>query len=140
MNGRRVAAQKAISSGRTRACRWKYSLALAKEAHWPPHEQADHHEVNDKGAKPGEVVLARHVAHAENQRRGERAADRAEAADGHDDQHVDEVRQRERVIEPDDLDRGGATKTGEAAAEREGDHERAVDVDAEAARHALVVD
>ena len=31
-------------------------------------------------------------------------------------------------------------RPGEAAAEREGEHEGAVDVDAQAARHALVVD
>ena len=47
---------------------------------------------------------------------------------------------REGGIEPDDLDGQRAAEAGEAAAEREGDGEGAVDIDAEAARHALVVD
>ncbi len=47
---------------------------------------------------------------------------------------------REGGIEADDLDRERAAETGEPAAEREGDREDALDVDAEAARHALVVD
>ena len=41
---------------------------------------------------------------------------------------------------PDDLDRQRATEAGQAGAERESRGECAVDIDAEAARHALVVD
>ena len=44
------------------------------------------------------------------------------------------------MIEADDLDGERAAEAGEPAAEREGDGEDAIDVDAEAARHALVVD
>ena len=43
-------------------------------------------------------------------------------------------------IETDDLDGQRAAEPGEPGAEREGDGEGAVDIDAEAARHALVVD
>ena len=71
---------------------------------------------------------------------GERAGDRAEAADRHNDQDVDQISQRERGIETDDLDGERAAQPGKPAAEREGDGEGAVDVDAEAARHALIVD
>ena len=71
---------------------------------------------------------------------GERAADRAEPADRDHDQHVDQVGEREGRIEADDLDRERAAEAGEPAAEREGEREGAVDIDAEAARHALVVD
>ena len=71
---------------------------------------------------------------------GERAADRAKAADRDDDQHIDEIGQRERRIEADDVDGERAAEPGKPAAEREGDGEGGVDIDAEPARHALVVD
>src|SRR5262249_31837024 len=44
------------------------------------------------------------------------------------------------VIEPDDLDGERAAEAREPAAERKSDGEHAIDVDAEPARHALVVD
>ena len=44
------------------------------------------------------------------------------------------------MIEADDLDGKRPTEAGKTAAEREGDGEDAIDIDAEAARHALVVD
>ena len=71
---------------------------------------------------------------------GERAADRAQAADRDHDQHVHQVGEGEGRVEADHLDGERAAQPGEAAAEREGEHEGAVDVDAQAARHALVVD
>ena len=43
-------------------------------------------------------------------------------------------------IQADDLDGERAAEAGKPAAERKGDRERRVDVDAETARHALVVD
>ncbi len=55
------------------------------------------------------------------------------------DQHIDEVGQRERRIEPDHRDGERAAEAGKPAAERKGDREQAVDVDAEPARHALIV-
>ena len=62
------------------------------------------------------------------------------AADRDHDQHVDQVGEGEVGIEPDDLDRQRAAETGKPAADREGDGESALDIDAEPARHALVVD
>ena len=61
-------------------------------------------------------------------------------ADRHHDQHIDQIDQREGRIEADDLDRKRAAEPGKSGAEREGEREGAVDIDAETARHALVVD
>ncbi len=44
------------------------------------------------------------------------------------------------MIEPDDLDGQRAAEPRKPAAQRKGDGEDAIDIDAEAARHALVVD
>jgi len=57
----------------------------------------------------------------------------------HDNQDVNQIGQSEIVIETENLDGQRPAKPGEAAAKREGDGESAVDVDAEAARHAFVV-
>src|ERR671910_893021 len=73
-NGSRVASQKTSSNQRQRICSSKCRLTLAKEACGAPHEQGHHHEVDQECPEPGEIVLARHVAHAEDQRCGERAA------------------------------------------------------------------
>ena len=64
---------------------------------------------------------------------------RAEPADRNDNQHINEIGQRERRIEPEHGDGERAAEAGKTAAERKGDREQAVDVDAEAARHALIV-
>ena len=44
------------------------------------------------------------------------------------------------MVEPHHLDRERAAEPGEAAADGEGDHEGALDIDAETACHLLVVD
>ena len=62
------------------------------------------------------------------------------SADRHDDQHVDEIGERKRGIESDDLDSQRATESGQTASKRERDRERSVDVDAETAGHAFIVD
>src|ERR1051325_8708931 len=103
-NGRSVPAQNAYSSG--------LNLAFSKQPHGSPHEERDHHQVDKEGAEPWEVILAGGVGDAEDDRGDERAADRAEAANRHDDQHVDEDHaQGQRRLEADHLD-------GECAAER----------------------
>ena len=56
------------------------------------------------------------------------------------DQHIDQIGEREGRLEADNLDRERAAEAGEPGAEREGQRERAIDVDAEPARHALVID
>src|SRR5437667_113237 len=118
--GSSVHTQKTVSSRRQRICASRYRLALSKQARRAPHQDADHHQVDEKGPQPGEIVFARHVADAEHRGGGERAADRAQAADRDDDQHVDEVSEGEGMVEPDqhDADReqalvevGGAIQT-----------------------------
>src|SRR5207237_3395358 len=121
------------------AWRAKKSLAPAKESHRPPDQQADHYQIDEEGAEPGEVVLPSHVAYAEDERRGEGAGNRSQSADGDDDEDIHKIGQRERRIQSDDLDRQRAAQAGEPAAERKGDHEGAVEVDAQPARHALVI-
>src|SRR5712664_4954469 len=108
--GRSVASQKAISVRRQRTCAAKNWLAFAKQACRTPHEQSNHYEIDQECPEPGEVVLARHVADAEHQGGGERAADRPQAADRDHDQHVDEVGQGESMVEADDLDRERAAQ------------------------------
>src|SRR5712691_6111268 len=150
--GSSAASQKAISMRRQRTCASRYRCgsatagsavvmraALPEQARRPPHQQADHDEIYEECSKPGKVVFARHVADAQHRRGEERAADRAEPADRHHDEDVDEVGKRERGIEADDLDCERSAEAREPAAQREGDHEGPVDVDSEAARHALVV-
>src|SRR5262249_56887581 len=85
-------------------------------------------------------IFAGHVADSEQARGDERASDGAEPADGNHDQDVDEIGEGKCVIEPDDLDGERAAEAREPAAERKGDGEHAIDVDAQPARHALVVD
>src|SRR5216683_3122564 len=134
--GSSVHSQKTVSSLRQRICASRWRLALSKQARRAPHQDADHYEVDEKGPQPGKIIFARHVADAEH--RG--GADRAQAADRDDDQHVDEVSEGEGMVEADHLDGERAAEARQPAAEGEGDGERAVDVDAQAARHALVVD
>src|SRR5438105_6533744 len=86
--GRSVASQNTISSGLRRICFSKYLLAFAKQARRAPHQDADHHQIDQECAEPRKVILPRHVADAEHRGGDERAADRAQAADRDDDQHV----------------------------------------------------
>src|SRR5882762_10760362 len=127
--GSSVHSQKTVSSRRQRICASRERLALSKQARRAPHQDADHHEVDEKGPQPRKVIFARHVADAEHRGGDERAADRAQAADRDDDQHVDEVSEGEGMVEADDLDGERAAEARQAAAEREGDGEGAADVD-----------
>ena len=93
-----------------------------------------------KAPSCGDVVFAGDVGDAEQQRGDERAGDARRAADRHDDQEVDHELERKVRIEAEDLGAERAAEAGEARADREGDGEHRIDVDAEAARHARVVD
>src|SRR5205809_7205441 len=84
--GSSVHSQKTVSSRRQRICASRCRLALSKQASRAPHQDADHHQVDEKGPQPGELVFARHVADAEHRGGRERAADRARAAADADDQ------------------------------------------------------
>src|SRR5439155_15140875 len=93
-----------------------------------------------KGANTGKIIFARHITDSKEARRHERTGDRAEPADSHDNEDVNEVHERKGVIEPYDLDSERAAETRKPAAERKSNREHAIDIDAEATRHALVVD
>ena len=69
-----------------------------------PHQQRDHDEIDEEGAELGKVILAGHVADAEESRGRERAADRAEPPDRHHDQDVDQVGEGKRRVEADHID------------------------------------
>ena len=100
----------------------------------------DHDGVDDEGAELRDVVLAGDVADADQERGEERSGDARGAADRHHDQEIDHEFQREGRVEAEDLRAERAAEAGEAGAEREGEREHAVDVDAEPARHARVID
>src|SRR5579872_1113536 len=115
-NGSSVPAQKTSSGQRQRARAEKAASAPAKQARRTPHQQSDHHEVDEEGSEPGNVILASHVANAEQRRGKERAADRAEPAHRHHDEHVHEIGEREDVVEPHHFHGERAAEAGEAAA------------------------
>ncbi len=106
----------------------------------PEDEHGHHHRVDHERTHLRYVVLAHHVAHAEHDRRDQRSDDAAAAAGGDDDEEVDEVLDREARIEPEHLDAECAAQSGQGRAERERDAEHAIDIDAQAARGARVVD
>src|SRR4030088_3610385 len=116
------------------------ALASPEQADRPPHQQRDHDEIDEKRAELGKIIFAGHVADAEEGRGNEGAGNRAEPADRDHDQDIDQVGEGEGVIEADYLDGKRPAEAGKTAAERKGDGEDAIDIDAEAARHALVVD
>jgi hypothetical protein len=93
----------------------------------------------DHGARR-HIIFAGNVADAEQDRGQERTGDTRRAAHGHDDQKVDHVFERKDRIETKDLGAERAAKAGEPRADRERQPEHHADVDAEAARHALIID
>src|SRR5437660_8950733 len=104
----------------------------------PPDQDHDHDGVDDERTELRHVVLAGDVADPEHERGEERTGDARRAADRHYDQEVDHELQRKGRIEPEDFRPERAAEAGETGAEREGDGEDAVDVDAEAAGDARI--
>ena len=49
----------------------RHCLTFPEQAERPPHQQRDHDEIDEKRAELGEIILARHVADAEEGRRDE---------------------------------------------------------------------
>ena len=117
------------------------SRPLAGEkAFRPPDEDDDHDGVDDEAADRRDVVFAGDVGDAEDQRRDERAGQRAGAADGHHDQEIDEELERETRVEAEELRAERAAQPGQPGTDGEGDGKEEVDLDAEAAGDAAVVD
>src|ERR1044072_2093136 len=102
----------------------------------PPDQDDDHDDVDDEGAELRRVVFAGDIAEAEEQRRDERSGDARRAADGHQDQEVDQELEGEVRIEPEDSRAERAAEARKPRADRERDGEYGVDVDAKPARAA----
>jgi hypothetical protein len=79
-------------------------------------------------------------ADAQQQRGEERPGDAGGSSDRYDDQEVDHEFEREDRVEAEDLRPQRTAQPGEPGADREGDGKHLVDVDAEPARDARVVD
>src|SRR4030088_2362720 len=105
-------------------------------------DQQDQHgqRVDEKAAGVGEHVFAGGVADAEQDRGHQRALEAAESADRHHQQEEHQIENRKARREGEELDREAAAQRGEPAAEREGEGEQSVDVDADRLRHAPVID
>ena len=81
--------------------------------------------VDDEGADRGDVILARDVEHAEQQRAEQRAQNAVRAADRDDDQEGDQKLDRKRGVDAaDDVGRQRPAEAGEPAADGEGDGEQ----------------
>src|SRR6266567_3616611 len=62
----------------------------AEQALRPPDQHRDHDGVDDEGTELGDVILAGDVGDAQQQRGEERSGDAGSAADGDDDQEIDQ--------------------------------------------------
>src|SRR5246127_5748469 len=100
----------------------------------------DHDGVDDEGPEFGDVILARDVGDADQQRGGEGTGDARRAADRHHDQEVDHVFEREGRIEAENFGAERAAESREARSDGKRQAEDRVDVDAEPAGNARVVD
>src|SRR5579864_7027253 len=55
-----------------------HALAPPEQAERPPHQEDDHHQIDENGADSRYVIFAGNIADAEHHGGGERAGDRAE--------------------------------------------------------------
>src|SRR5450755_4987604 len=85
-------------------------------------------------------MLAGDVADAKDERGEKRARDARSAADRHHDQKVDHEFEREGRIEPQNFGAERAAEAGKARPKGEGKGENPIDIDAQPARHAAIVD
>ena len=115
-------------------------VAPSEQALRPPQQQQDRERENEQRAALRQVELEREVEHADQQRCVEHAGDLPEPADRDHDQEVDQVFERVLRIEAEELGAEPAAERRHAAAEREGDGEQAIDIDADRFGHAPVVD
>ena len=134
-----VAAQHGVD-GRERLELREHASGPPEQPLRAPQQQGERRHIDEKGAELRDQVLAGEVADAEQQCREEGPADRAEPADGDDDQEVDEVLEGISGIDRQDLGAESAAQRRKRAAEREGQGEEQAGVDAERLRHAAVVD
>src|SRR4029077_3522200 len=105
-----------------------------------PQQEKNGERVDEDGAPLGQVKLEHEIEYAEQQRGVIDADHAAEAADRHHDQKIHQIFERVLRIEAEKFRAEPAAERRHAAAEREGDGEQPVDVDAKRFRHAAVVD
>src|SRR5438132_6693508 len=94
------------------------SCAHSEQAHRAPEKDANRCCVNQKSTKFWNPIFARRIRNADEERGDERAAQAAEAADGDDDQEVDQVLEGIAPLHWQDVGAERAAEAGEAAAER----------------------
>src|SRR5712692_3682887 len=153
-----AASQKTYSNGRQRArvARWRATWSRSgdgigepspllaggagEQALRPQDQDDDHDGVDDEGSEFRDVVFARHVGDADQERGAERAGDARGAADRHHDQEIDHVFEREGRIEAENLGAERAAEPSEPRSEGEGQREHGVDVDAEPTGDPRIVD
>src|SRR5262249_42678725 len=100
----------------------------------------DHDGVDHEGPEFRDVILAGNVGDADHQRGGERTGDAGGTADRYHDQEIDHVFEREGRIESENLRAQRAAEPGQAGTYGEGQGEHGVDVDAQSAGDARIVD
>src|SRR5436309_5348104 len=126
------------SSGPTAAIASAPSEATLHQPFGPP-DQDDRHQHVDAAAAPlGEEHLAEGVDEADQQRRDQRAGDRADAADDDDDEADDQHARAHAGIDRRERRRDHPGERGEGDAAGEDDAVQTPDVDAETAHHVAV--
>src|SRR3984957_19620978 len=115
-------------------------LFLSKQSLRSPQQQQDGERIDENGAALGQIEFQYEIEHAQDQRGVIDAHHAAEPADRHRDQEIHQIFERVLRIEPQKFGAQPAADSGHAAAERKGDGEQPVDIDAERFRHAAVVD
>src|SRR5512145_1002668 len=104
--------------------------ASAEQAGGPPQQDRDHRRIDEERAELRHQVLERRVADAEQHGGNERSSERTEPAHGDNDEEIDEMLDRVRRMDGEDLRAEAAAQRRKSAAEREGEGEQAPGVDA----------
>src|SRR6516225_9544828 len=106
----------------------------------PQDQEHDHDRVDDEGSEPGNVIFAGNVSDADEEGSEERPGNARGTADRYHDEKIDHVFQWKGRIETEDLRAQRAAEPRQPRAEGEGEREHSVDVDAEPAGDARIVD
>src|ERR1039458_4240011 len=108
--------QNAASAMRTPAVVISSPTPRADQPRRPQYQDRNHHRVDDKAADLRKVILAADIGHAYQQCRIERPGDGAGTADRDHDQKIDQILERKRRIEPENVDAESATQPTQACA------------------------
>src|SRR6185312_4183274 len=129
------------SAARWRAASLAVGISLAAiETRRLEQENDRSDRIDQEVARLREHVFAAGVDDADHQRRQQRALETAEAADGDYDEEQHQIQDCEIRRQAEQLDGEPAAKRGKPGAQREGEREQPVDIDADRLGHAPVVD